>query len=163
MPDIWLLLLLCALGTYALRALGVLLSGRISVHGDLFTWVTCVTYAMIAGLVMRIIVMPAGLLATSLLAHRLLACALGLAAYYLARRNLLVAVGVGAVALVALENAHFVDGHPSAGSPQRGRIQYLRGESGDFRKGDIDDQGVASSSVAIRLEGRVGSPQELRD
>jgi hypothetical protein len=39
------------------------------------------------------------LLATSLLSHRLLACVLGLAAYYLARRNLFVAVGVGAVAL----------------------------------------------------------------
>lgn len=102
MPDIWVLLLLCALGTYAWRGLGVLLSGRISVHGDLFTWVTCVTYAMIAGLVMRIIVMPSGLLATSLGWHRVLACLLGLAAYYLGRRNLLVAVAVGAGSLILL-------------------------------------------------------------
>ena len=102
MPDIGLLLLLCALGTYASRALGVLLSGRISVHGDLFTWVTCVTYAMIAGLVMRIIVMPSGLLATSLAWHRVFACLLGLAAYYLFRRNLFVAVGVGAGSLIVL-------------------------------------------------------------
>jgi len=101
-PDIWLLLLLCALGTYAWRGLGVLLSGRISVHGVLFTWVTCVTYAMIAGLVMRIIVMPSGLLATSLTWHRLLACLLGLAAYYVCRRNLLIAVAIGAGALSAL-------------------------------------------------------------
>jgi branched-subunit amino acid transport protein len=97
--DIWLLMALCALGTYAWRGLGVLLSGRISVDGDVFTWVTCVAYAMMAGLIIRIIVMPTGLLATSLLAHRLLACALGLAAYYLFRRNLFVAVAVGAVAL----------------------------------------------------------------
>lgn len=102
MPDVGLLLALCALGTYAWRALGVLLSGRISVNGDLFTWVTCVTYAMIAGLVMRIIVIPSGLLATSLVWHRLLACLLGLAAYYALRRNLLVAVAVGAGSLIVL-------------------------------------------------------------
>ncbi|MEO7726790.1 MAG: AzlD domain-containing protein [Burkholderiales bacterium] len=102
MSDIGLLLLLCALGTYMWRGLGVLLSGRISIHGDLFTWVTCVTYSMIAGLVMRIIVLPSGLLATSLVWHRLLACMLGLAAYYLFRRNLLLAVGVGAGSLVVL-------------------------------------------------------------
>jgi len=101
-PDVWLLLLLCALGTYAWRGLGVLLSGRISVHGAWFTWVTCVTYAMIAGLVMRIIVMPSGLLATSLTWHRLLACLLGLAAYYVCRRNLLIAVAIGAGALSVL-------------------------------------------------------------
>ena len=102
MPDIGLLLALCALGTYVSRGLGVLLSGRISVNGDWFTWVTCVTYAMIAGLVMRIIVMPSGLLATSLTWHRLLACLLGLAAYYVFRRNLLVAVAVGAASLIVL-------------------------------------------------------------
>jgi branched-subunit amino acid transport protein len=100
--DIWLVMLLCALGTYAWRGLGVLLSGRISVDGDVFVWITCVTYAMLAGLVMRIIVVPTGLLAGSLLAHRLLACALGLGAYYLFRRNLFVAVGVGAGALIVL-------------------------------------------------------------
>jgi branched-subunit amino acid transport protein len=102
MPDIWLLMVLCALGTYAWRGLGVLLSGRISVDSDIFIWVTCVTYSMMAGLIMRIIVMPTGLLATSLLAHRLIACALGLGAYYLLRRNLFVAVAAGAGVLTLL-------------------------------------------------------------
>jgi branched-subunit amino acid transport protein len=100
--DIGLVLLLSALGTYLWRGLGVLLSGRISVNGEFFTWVTCVTYAMIAGLVMRIVVMPSGLLATSLTWHRLLACVLGLAAYYVFRRNLLLAVTVGAGSLIVL-------------------------------------------------------------
>ena len=102
MPELWLLLILCAAGSYAWRGLGVLLSGRISTNSEVFTWITCVAYSMVAGLIMRIIVMPTGLLATSLLTHRLLACALGLAAYYLARRNLFVAVSVGAVVLTAL-------------------------------------------------------------
>jgi branched-subunit amino acid transport protein len=102
MSDIGLVLVVCVLGTYLWRGLGVLLSGRISVNSSLFTWVTCVTYAMIAGLVMRIIVMPSGLLATSLAWHRLVACLIGLGAYYLFRRNLLVAVAVGAGALIVL-------------------------------------------------------------
>ena len=99
MLELWLLLILCSAGTYVWRGLGVLLSGHISTSSEFFTWITCVAYAMVAGLIMRILVMPTGLLATSLLTHRLLACALGLAAYYLARRNLFVAVSVGAVAL----------------------------------------------------------------
>lgn len=102
MPEVWLLLTVCVLGTYFWRGLGVLLSERVSVNSDLFIWVTCVTYSMIAGLVMRIIVLPSGLLATSLTWHRLLACALGLVAYYILRRNLFVAVCVGAAALTVL-------------------------------------------------------------
>jgi branched-subunit amino acid transport protein len=102
MHELWLLMILCAAGSYVWRGLGVLLSGRISTSSEVFTWITCVAYAMVAGLIMRIVVMPTGLLATSLLTHRLLACALGLAAYYLARRNLFVAVSVGAVVLTAL-------------------------------------------------------------
>lgn len=102
MADIALVLILCTLGTYFWRGLGVLLSGRLSVHGELFTWITCVTYSMIAGLVMRIVVMPSGLLATSLTWHRLLSCLIGLGAYYLFRRNLLLAVTVGAGSLIVL-------------------------------------------------------------
>ena len=51
---------------------------------------------------MRIIVIPNGLLATSLVSHRLLSCMIGLGAYYLCRRNLFIAVGVGAGALIVL-------------------------------------------------------------
>jgi len=102
MSELWLLLLLCVVVTYAWRGAGVLLSGRIATDSDVFRWITCVAYAMVAGLVMRIIVMPTGLLGTSLLAHRLGACGIGLAVYYLSRRNLFVAVVAGALAIVVL-------------------------------------------------------------
>ncbi len=102
MSELWLLVLLCAVVTYAWRGAGVLLSGRIAPGRDVFTWFTCVAYAMVAGLVMRIIMLPTGLLATSLLEHRLVACGLGLAAYYLSRRNLFIAIGAGTSALTVL-------------------------------------------------------------
>ncbi|MEK9811432.1 MAG: AzlD domain-containing protein [Bordetella sp.] len=59
--------------TYLWRGLGVLLSGRINVETELFKWVTCVTYAMVAALVVRIIILPVGLLEEVPLLVRLVA------------------------------------------------------------------------------------------
>ena len=100
MPEPWLLLIACAAATYFSRGLGVLLSGRVRIESEIFSWVACVTYAMVAGLVMRVIVVPTGLLAESFLLDRLLACVLGLAAYYACRRNLFLGVGSGVAVLI---------------------------------------------------------------
>lgn len=108
MLELWLIVLACGLGTYAWRGLGVLLSGRIEVDSELFNWVACVAYAMVAGLIARIIVLPSGILALSPLPDRLVACALALAAYYLSRRNLFVGVGAGVLALIAFGHARGV-------------------------------------------------------
>ena len=103
--ELWWLIAACGLGTYLWRGLGVALSGRIEVDSELFQWTACVAYAMVAGLIMRIILMPTGLLAATPLEDRLLACAAALAAYYAARRNLFAGVVTGAAALVALSYA----------------------------------------------------------
>jgi branched-subunit amino acid transport protein len=100
--ELWLLIALGTAVTYMWRGLGVLLSGHMRTDSDFFNWVACVAYAMVAGLVMRLVVMPSGVVAATLLSHRLLACALALAAYYGSRRNLFVAVITGAAALIAL-------------------------------------------------------------
>ena len=101
-PDLWWLIAACGLGTYLWRGLGVALSGRIEVDGELFRWTACVAYAMVAGLIMRIILMPTGMLAATPLEDRLIACAAALAAFYGARRNLFAGVTAGAAMLVAL-------------------------------------------------------------
>lgn len=103
--ELWALIAACALGTYLWRGLGVALSGRIEAESELFHWAACVAYAMVAGLTVRIIVMPAGTLAASLLGDRLVACAIALIAFYATRRNLFAGVIAGAVALVALSYA----------------------------------------------------------
>lgn len=110
MTDIWLLLIICTLGTYAWRALGVILAGRIEPGGDVFHWISCVAYAMIAGLVMRLVVMPTGPLAASLFWHRLAACLIGLAIYRGLRGNAFVAVGSGAASLAILNELRGVFG-----------------------------------------------------
>lgn len=102
MLDLWLLVLACALATYLWRGLGVLLSGRVTVNSELFKWAACIAYAMVAGLISRIVFMPSGMLTATGLVDRLLACALALGAYYLSRRNLLIGVATGVAAIMAL-------------------------------------------------------------
>ncbi len=97
-----LLVLACGLGTYLWRGLGVLLSGKVSAKGAFFSWAGCVAYAMIAGLTVRILLLPTGTLATSALWVRLLACAIALLVYFLCRRNLFVGIATGFVALVTV-------------------------------------------------------------
>lgn len=93
--ELWLLLFACGAVTYLWRGLGVLLSGRIDPQSAMFEWVSCVAYALVAGLIARIIVMPSGLLAQTALTDRLLACVVAFIAYRLARRNMFVGLVCG--------------------------------------------------------------------
>jgi len=96
-----LLILACGLATYLWRGLGVLLSGKVSADGEFFAWAGCVAYAMIAGLTIRILLMPAGTLADTPLWARLAACSVALAVYFALRRNLLAGIAAGFGTLVA--------------------------------------------------------------
>lgn len=104
---VWLILALAVAGTYAWRALGVLLSGRLSQDSPLFRWVTCVTYAMVAALVVRIIVLPVGLLAEISLAQRLIATGIALAIMLLRQNGLVpgLLTGTGLIALFSWWNS----------------------------------------------------------
>ncbi|HEY0835115.1 MAG TPA: AzlD domain-containing protein [Azospirillum sp.] len=104
MPDfsIWAALAAGAVVTYVPRALGVALSGRIDPNGAVFRWVGCVAYALLAGLVARMILLPVGPLQATGLTERSLAVAAALATFYLARRNLVAGVTVGTTVLVLL-------------------------------------------------------------
>ena len=102
MLELWLLVIAGTLGTYAWRALGVLLSGRIHVESELFSWIACVAYAMIAGLVARILWTPTGVLAETLLVDRLLACVAALIVYKVTHRNLLLGVTGGVIVIMLL-------------------------------------------------------------
>jgi len=69
-------LTLAALGTYFWRFLGVAFSGRINTESPFFRWMACVAYAMLAGLVVRIILLPVGLLEQVSMEVRILAVVL---------------------------------------------------------------------------------------
>ena len=80
----------------------MLVSGRVSMDSEFFVWAGCVAYALIAGLAVRILLLPTGTLAATPLAERLIACAIALVVYFVFRRNLFVGIAAGFAALVTL-------------------------------------------------------------
>ena len=98
----WLLLLAAALVTYAWRALGVAIGGRIAADGPLFEWVSAVAYALLAALIARMVIDPMGPLEATPLIDRLAGVAVALVTFLLTRRNLLAGVGAGVATLVLL-------------------------------------------------------------
>jgi len=76
--GLWIALAGACLGTYFCRAIGVLLSNSINQDSEIFRWLAAVTYAMVAALTVRLIVMPLGLMATVPLWIRILICILAL-------------------------------------------------------------------------------------
>ena len=97
------LLLAGVLANECWRWLGVAVGGRLDLNGQAFLWVRAVALALVAGLVSRMILFPAGALATVPLAIRIGAFAGGIALYLLARRNLAAGVVGGAVLLMAAQ------------------------------------------------------------
>ena len=100
---IWMLIAGAFVVTYMWRGLGVALGGGMSLDGPLFRWVAAVAYAMLAGLIARMIILPLGALAATPLSERLLAAAIALLVFLFSRRNMLLAVFSGAAALVLLQ------------------------------------------------------------
>jgi branched-subunit amino acid transport protein len=76
--GLWIALLGACLGTYFCRAIGVLLSNSINQDSEIFRWLAAVTYAMVAALTIRLILMPLGLMATVPLWIRILICFLAI-------------------------------------------------------------------------------------
>lgn len=71
----WALVSACV-GTYLCRAVGVKLSGHINQESEIFRWLSAVTYAMVAALTVRMILLPIGLLSTVPLWVRIGICVL---------------------------------------------------------------------------------------
>lgn len=76
--GLWIALLGATLGTYICRAVGVLLSNRINQDSEIFRWLSAVTYAMVAALTVRMVLMPVGLLNTVPIWIRIAICALSI-------------------------------------------------------------------------------------
>lgn len=82
------------------RWAGLLIGRKVDVNGELFQWVRAVATALVSGLVMRLILFPAGALAGLPVVLRIGAFAAGVAGFYLGRRSLAAGVGSGVAVLV---------------------------------------------------------------
>lgn len=97
------LLIACGIvATYVWRGLGVAFSARIEPESAMFRWVNCVSHAMLAGLISRMIVLPLGSIAEAPLSDRLIAMAVAFAVFYLARNSWLLGVIAGVGTFIAL-------------------------------------------------------------
>jgi len=99
---LWLIVFGCGLATFAWRGLGVLVVRRIDPGGAFFKWVTCVSYAMVAGLIFRMLAMPESELASVGLPIRLGAVAIAFAAYFGFGRRLVAGVLAGSLSLAGM-------------------------------------------------------------
>jgi len=100
--SFWWIVLGCAAATFLWRALGVLVARRIDANGAFFRWITCVSYAMVAGLIFRMIMLPESDLAGVSLPIRIAAVVIAFGAYYLFKRRLVAGVLAGGLSLSAL-------------------------------------------------------------
>lgn len=108
LSDPWLVLGFCIAGTFVWRAFGVAVASRIDISGDVFQWFNCVAYAMLAGLITRVILIPSGTLATTPDIDRMAAMALGLIIYFYFNRNVFIGTGTAFVSFLCLTAArHF--------------------------------------------------------
>ena len=96
---LWIVVLGCGVATFVWRFLGVIVVRRIDPNGALFQWISCVSYAMVAGLIFRMIIMPESQLAEVPLAIRIAAVMIAFAAYLLFKRRLVAGVLAGGVSL----------------------------------------------------------------
>ena len=93
----------CGAGSFLWRGVGVWVADRVDVRGEWFRWVSCVAFAMIAGLVCRVVLLPVGELAHTALWRRLAGVAIALIAYRVGRKSMLIGVLTGAAALPLME------------------------------------------------------------
>ena len=81
-------LLFCILGTFLWRALGVTIASRIDANGALFQWFNCVAYALLSGLITRVIIWPGGSLENTTQIDRISSILIGLVVFFLLKRNI---------------------------------------------------------------------------
>ena len=85
------LLLFCVLGTFLWRIIGVTIASHINPNGNLFQWFNCVAYALLSGLITRVILIPVGTLENTAQIDRVLPIILGFFVFFFFNRNIFAA------------------------------------------------------------------------
>lgn len=97
------LLILGLTGTFLLRAVGVVGAGRLEQDTPLFRWIGCVAFAIAAGIMAKILLIPSGVLAEASLISRLGGVAVGLLVFFGIGRRILWGLGGGLSAFVVID------------------------------------------------------------
>ena len=71
-------IVLACLATGIWRLIGAIFYNKISEDGILIKWINAVAYSMVSAVMMMILVYPSGILANTLIEHRLIALGIGI-------------------------------------------------------------------------------------
>jgi branched-subunit amino acid transport protein len=86
--SIVLIIIITSVATYISRVLGVLTSERLSVKSKIFSWFNYVAYSILAALISRMIIFPAGALLESTLLIRFIVIAVCVSVFIYSKKNL---------------------------------------------------------------------------
>ena len=102
--NIILVILVTSFATYLSRFLGVLSSEKIKETSKIFKWFNCIAYAILAALIARMIVFPAGVLSESEIFFRFVVLISAIILYLMTKKNLVYPTVLSAIILALLNN-----------------------------------------------------------
>ena len=102
--NIILVILVTSFATYLSRFLGVLSSEKIKEASKIFKWFDCVAYSVLAALIARMVIFPAGELAESGIFIRLFVVIISVAMFLFTKKNLVYPTVLSAILLSLLNS-----------------------------------------------------------
>ena len=100
--TIVLAIIVTSFATYISRLLGAMTSEKVSAKSKIFEWFNLVAYSTLAALLGRIIIFPAGVLASAALVIRILVLVVCIFIYILSKKNLVLPTIFSAILLSTL-------------------------------------------------------------
>ena len=102
--NIILVILVTSFATYLSRFLGVVSSEKIKETSKIFKWFNCIAYSILAALIARMVVFPAGELVESSIFIRLFVVTLCVLMFLFTKKNLVYPTVLSAILLALLNN-----------------------------------------------------------
>ena len=102
--NIILVILVTSFATYLSRFLGVVSSEKIKETSKIFKWFNCIAYAILAALIARMNVFPAGVLSESEIFFRFVVLISAIILYLMTKKNLVYPTVLSAIVLALLNN-----------------------------------------------------------
>ena len=102
--NIIVVILVTSFATYLSRFLGVVSSEKIKETSKIFKWFNCIAYSVLAALIARMVVFPAGELAESSIFIRIFVVLVSVIMFLFTKRNLVYPTVASAIMLTILNN-----------------------------------------------------------
>ena len=102
--NIILVILVTSFATYLSRFLGVVSSEKIDATSKIFRWFNCIAYSILAALIARIVIFPAGVLEEAELWVRLIVTIISIIVFFISKKNLVYPTVLSAILLSLLSS-----------------------------------------------------------